>query len=75
MNNLQINAIVNSSIESVSSLSEKEGESSALLDVISFSSHDFWLYAISFIGLIILAIAILFVMKRQKNIDDKAWKQ
>lgn len=65
MQSFMINA-VSTSFDAVASLTEKEDSPSTMLKAINFSTHDTWLYAVSFIGLLLLAFTILIVMKRNK---------
>ncbi|GEK31721.1 hypothetical protein KZO01_20300 [Kurthia zopfii] len=58
-----MNTIVGSSFDSVASLTEKK-ETSTFLNL---SQNDIWLFVVAIIGLIILAMTILFVMKNKKT--------
>lgn len=71
MNYSIINDLMTASINSVASFTEKEKNSSMVIEAINFSLHDVWLYAVSFVGLLILALIILFVMKRNRNKVDE----
>ncbi|MBQ0138739.1 MAG: hypothetical protein KBT36_05535 [Kurthia sp.] len=70
MNYFMINSIVGSSIDSVSSLTDDKSESTTVFEAINFTTHDIWLYAVAFIGLLTLALVILLVMKRSKVHED-----
>lgn len=69
MQSFIINSIV-ASFDSVSSLTEKETSPSTMLEAINFSTHDTWLYVVSFVGLLVLGFTILGVMKRNK-VDEE----